>query len=578
MVEELASENDGDDLSSIADQSSPKQGNRLSCSRVVIEVGPVSEMLTRHLSCLKCQNPLAISFPTTGIASSCKLVCTDEVKCDYVSLCAPAGADIPLDDNAGSAKMTRSVDFALNITCVLSFIACRDGGTEAERVLGLNGLPNSTAMQSAFSKIEQRISGPIQECTDEIVLNNLREEVKLTFADQTDDNNNLLCDLWLQKKLSQDQWPRIGGSTDMGWQQKGSGRLRNSKSGHALFIGPLTRKVVAKSLCSKACGKCKKWYMSHPTTEQPPQHNCFINHAGKSGAMEPIAVLAMYKCIYNQEVTLEWMACDDNSSIKAKLKWSNEDHMKNNNATEIPKVVNSNVNLVDRPNYGGIPGHVPELTFKADPNHGRKILTNELCDLALKNKTTPEEREKKIQKKQQRLIEEAKQKGKPAPNFKDDKKDYEWNLTMTKMDVRQLSKNFGYMIRTLKNKNTDEEMLNSAAAVLEHHFDNHKFCGSFCRRKAKQESGKLDEGKHCREKGKDDLLCERLQSMLKRFITLDASKEVTHSLDTCANESFNDTVAWVAPKNKVYAGSNSLCNRMSVAIVQCPNLPTIGYA
>jgi len=37
-------------------------------------------------------------------------------------------------------------------------------------------------------------------------------------------------------------------------------------------------------------------------------------------------------------------------------------------------------------------------------------------------------------------------------------------------------------------------------------------------------------------------------------------------LDTCANESFNNTMAWVAPKNKVYAGSNSLKNRMSIAI------------
>jgi len=47
---------------------------------------------------------------------------------------------------------------------------------------------------------------------------------------------------------------------------------------------------------------------------------------------------------------------------------------------------------------------------------------------------------------------------------------------------------------------------------------------------------------------------------------LDALKEVAHSLDTCANESFNNTMAWVALKNKVYAGSNSLSNRMSIAI------------
>ena len=250
IATELMMEDGEDDLSSITEgaSSSPKPGNRLNYSRAIIEIGPVSEMLTRHLSCQKCQHPLVVSFPTTGIASSCKLVCTDKVKCDYVALCAPASADIPLDEDAGSALITRSMDFALNVTCVLAFMASGDGGTEAERVLGMNGLPNSTTMQSAFSKIEQRISQPIQECTDEIVLENLREEVKLTFGDKTDNNNNKLHDLWLEKKLTQEMWPRIGGSTDMGWQQKGSGRLRNSQSGHALVIAPLTRKALVKAL------------------------------------------------------------------------------------------------------------------------------------------------------------------------------------------------------------------------------------------------------------------------------------------------------------------------------------------
>ena len=379
----------------------------------------------------------------------------------------------------------------------------------------------------------------------------------------TDDNNNKLYDLWIENKLPPEQWPRIGGSTDMGWQQKGSGRLRNSKSGHALFIGPMTRKVVAKAMCSKACAQCKKWCVSHPATEKPPPHKCFINHTGTSGAMEPIAVLHMCKWLHEQHVMLDWMVCDDDSSIKAKLKWSNQDHMKNNNTTEVPKIVNSNGNTVDGPNYGGIPGHMPEPTFKADPNHRHKILTNELYDLALKNKTSPEERQKKIDKRRAKAAEQAKKTGKEAPIIKDDNRDYNWNLTMTKMDVRRISKNFGFMMRTLKNKTSDVEMLEVADAVLEHHFDNHEHCGAFCRRKVEVIK---DERKFYRDKKKDAVLYERLKKMLARFITLDALREVAHSLDTCANESFNNMTAWVAPKNKVYAGSNSLSNRMSMAI------------
>jgi hypothetical protein len=53
---------------------------------------------------------------------------------------------------------------------------------------------------------------------------------------------------------------------------------------------------------------------------------------------------------------------------------------------------------------------------------------------------------------------------------------------MTKMDVQQLRKNMGYMIKALKDM--DESMYCCAAkAVLEHHFDNHEHCDEWCRRK-----------------------------------------------------------------------------------------------
>jgi len=86
--------------------------------------------------------------------------------------------------------------------------------------------------------------------------------------------------------------------------------------------------------------------MSHPTTENPPNHKCFINHAGKHGAMGPIAVLDMYKWVHKQHVVLNWIVCNDDSSIKAKLKWSNGDHMENNLTMTVPKIANSNCLLL----------------------------------------------------------------------------------------------------------------------------------------------------------------------------------------------------------------------------------------
>lgn len=42
--------------------------------------------------------------------------------------------------------------------------------------------------------------------------------------------------------------------------------------------------------------------------------------------------------------------------------------------------------------------------------------------------------------------------------------------------------------------------------------------------------------------------------------------DLAHGMDTNCNESFNDAMAWLAPKNKVHCGTVSLRNRLSMAI------------
>jgi hypothetical protein len=65
---------------------------------------------------------------------------------------------------------------------------------------------------------------------------------------------------------------------------------------------------------------------------------------------------------------------------------------------------------------------------------------------------------------------------------------------------------------------------------------------------------------------KDAELYKLLQDMVGRFVTLEQLKEVAHMMDTQVNESFNNTVALLAPKNKVYCGSSSLLNRVGIAV------------
>lgn len=118
-----------------------------------------------------------------------------------------------------------------------------------------------------------------------------------------------------------------------------------------------------------------------------------------------------------------------------------------------------------------------------------------------------------------------------------------------------------------------EEYEAAGKAVLEHHFDNHEFCGNWCRRKTEtpeqQEAGK----RYYRSKTTDSKLYEKLSEVISRFITLDRLKDVGHGMDTQVNESFNNTASWFAPKNKVFCGSRSLWNRLGLAV----GINSIGY-
>jgi hypothetical protein len=232
-----------------------------------------------------------------------------------------------------------------------------------------------------------------------------------------------------------------------------------------------------------------------------------------------------YKCI------VDLICIDDDASTRSLLKWSNADYMNNNNTTIAPQVqITKGPNigkLHPRPDRGKLPAYIPEPSFVADPNHRKKVLTGELIAL--------------------------------------DKARVQERATMTRMDSTRLGKNFGYMIRTLKHLDPSE-YVRAGSAVLEHHFDSHEYCGDWCRRKSMTATQKEQSQRYYRSKTIDAKLYKILGDKLNRFVTYERLQEVAHGMDTQCNESFNNTASWFAPKNKVYCGSCSLTNRLSMAI------------
>lgn len=331
----------------------------------------------------------------------------------------------------------------------------------------------------------------------------------------------------------------------MGWQQRELGASAMvSQDMHSSLV----QRIVThwQKLCAPKVAVFVN--LGAPGTPLMPSHPCTVASNGDSGVMEPVAILNVHKWLCSHQVTVNSFVVDNDSSIKARLKWSNEDHMANAGTTKAPAVTNGEGKEVLRPNCGKAPAQMPEPGIVADPNHMQKTLASTLHALVSLPRTDP-------------ALDCLKKK---PPKRK--RKTVEWSVGMHKMDCRRLLKNCAFVARVLKPTDLEEKMLTAGKAALEHHFNNHEFCGEWCHIKRGNSNNKKEQC--CRNKSNDTdaKLHAKLHEIVARFIAIRALREVSHPMDTCANESFNNTIAWVAPKNKVHCGSCSLPNRINIAV------------
>jgi hypothetical protein len=282
-----------------ADESENKSAKPES-TRVILEVDALMATLGDNCRCMECQSKVQVELKTTCLATCIELTCTNP-DCGYIYYSLPP-AKVKSDNED---KRERTTDYAVNILYVLGFLCCGDGCTEAARILGLMGLPNDTTMEGrSFGIIEDKIGPSIRTLSQQILLENLVEEVKVTkcFADEAD------FERW--KKATVDKsiiihklkYPKVRVSYDMAWQQRNSGNRYASPSGHALLIGGTTRRPVHLVVKSKLCSVCSTWKNKHKDSElQPPVplHFCPRNHEGSSSSMEPIGCLEMVIAIHS---------------------------------------------------------------------------------------------------------------------------------------------------------------------------------------------------------------------------------------------------------------------------------------
>ena len=235
-----------------------------------------------------------------------------------------------------------------------------------------------------FGRIEDHIAPTLKTVYEEVSLENLKQEVRMTLNDST------WYEEWVQSidsnsqyVLPKERYPKIDGSFDTGWNQRS--QLYNSPSSHSFFVGHQTRKPVGGRVLSKLCSKCSAWKKkkNKPEGAVIPDHYCLKNFEGSSGAMEPKAAVDILTAMHDSfNVNVSLICMDDDASTRAALQWSNANYKKNFNTDILPQVpISKGKNkgkLQDQPDKGMLPGSIAQPKDVADPNHRRKILTGDL--------------------------------------------------------------------------------------------------------------------------------------------------------------------------------------------------------
>ena len=235
---------------------------------------------------------------------------------------------------------------------------------------------------------------------------------------------------------------------DGGWDQRASGSAYNSDSGRHVSVGARTRKVVNLLYFSKRCCKCEK--------KQPHADELCANlkkYDKSSKAMEPIGSVDAVLKIWN-EVPSAYVAAivmDEDSTTRSKLSHSMKELVANKRMTEAKRRYKPDKpgNLGKKKgDHGILPLDHPAIEKLSDPIHYVKNYKSELYTLVKMGKGVSDTHQ---------------------------------------ADAMRLSRNLAYMMAQNTRGTPDctfEKFVTAGKASIEHHWNNHEHCGSWCQGKS----------------------------------------------------------------------------------------------
>lgn len=138
----------------------------------------------------------------------------------------------------------------------------------------------------------------------------------------------------------------------------------------------------------------------------------------------------------------------------------------------------------------------------------------------------------------------------------------------SKVDCERLKRNFGHFLLTCTNHGwTLDEMIEKSQQVILHHFNDHHMCGEWCKYRNDPITPEEAKQRQNRFRQKDGELWKHVNVIFSELTTRDKMAQCFHCFSCQKNESLNNNMAFLAPKNKTFSLTHSLLDRAHFLVI-----------
>ena len=504
-------------LSFIEDNFCCKQCRRVFKTKSVDDVPATDDQAA---SSDNAQDPhKALSLEIFGIACGTNFNCECGTAASLRPTLLPAAADKikTLEDGKPYATRVNCGDFEINQRLILGLQLCGNGRHDASNIAGMLNL-NVNPMKAKWSTTQESIGLTLIEVGQQIMEENLKIECAMS-------------------PVGVDGRSALDVCSDTRWDKRGSCRRYDSLSGCSVFIGLRSNLVIGIEAMSSVCIKCTNGIDHH-------QDVCPKNYTGSAKGMEAHGAAKILKRLFENENVrcyVNKLVTDDDSSVRKILTHSYQGLIDAGRMTEAewPRYAKDGVEGKGqrKPDTGQLPLPHPEVEFLADHGHRNRTYSSK--------------------------------------NFSEANKPKKSGCGMTKVDAERMKRRMSYTLK-LHTGGTYEEFKKAIMAVLEHHFNEHKYCSDWCPSSGNKNSGvdvhKIRLRFQSKDSNKD--MYEFMKKHHEEFMQEDKLKQLYHLYDTQKVEGFNKLLTKLLHKDKTYCQTIENKAHIHLAV----GLQSVGYA